>query len=67
MESKLQKYTPCCFLPKSAESLENKRVESLMPAKKRKRVRKSVKLKRLDISVVRRGAKECMRHGAKDL
>ncbi len=36
---------PRVFLAKSAEEIENKRVEFLMSAKKRKRVRKSVKRK----------------------
>jgi hypothetical protein len=38
------------FFAKSAESLENKRVEFLVSAKKRKRVRKSVKRRNLNTS-----------------
>jgi len=49
--NKLHPYPhPRVFFAKSAESLENKRVEFLVSAKKRKRVRKSVKRK--DLSIV---------------
>src|SRR2546422_9190083 len=39
--------TPGCFLTKSAESLEKKRVAFCVSAKKRKRVRKNLKRKNL--------------------
>jgi hypothetical protein len=39
--------TPRCFLRKSAETIEKKRVEFFLSAKKRKRVRKDVKRKNL--------------------
>src|SRR5712691_1645460 len=49
--NKLHPYPhPRVFFAKSAESLENKRVEFLVSAKKRKRVRKNVKRK--DLSIV---------------
>jgi len=40
-------HPPRCFLRKSAETIEKKRVEFFLSAKKRKRVRKDVKRKNL--------------------
>jgi len=47
VESKTLEIPPPCFWAKSAESLENKRVEFFVPAKKRKRVRKSLTEQRI--------------------